>query len=311
MCFFSVVIPLYNKQNFVTQTVNSVLNQSFIDFEVIIIDDGSTDNSYNIIKQINDERIKIFQQINQGVSAARNFGVSIAKGSFITLLDADDFWYPNHLQEFYNSLELFPNASVYCNAYQLILPPHFIQNASYNLDNIKDIQVLEDYFEASRIHPLLMTSGVAFKKQDFWDVGGFRKHITSGQDIDLWIRFGLYKKIVFNPVITFYYDKTVPNSLSKKHLRKVKYDFLNDYKSEEFKNVSLKVYLDLNRYAVAIQCKYYHDIEILRLLKKEINYKSLNWKQIVLLHSPSFLVIGLKKIHSYLISKNIYLTAFK
>src|SRR5699024_6198326 len=103
---------------------------------------------------------------------------------------------------------------------------------TYNLKNINVIQIVEDYFEASTIHPIAHTSAVAFNKLDFWDIGGFRKHIVSGQDIDLWIRFGLYKTIVFNPTYTSIYDRTVPGSLTKKHIRKVKYDFLNEYSKE-------------------------------------------------------------------------------
>jgi len=152
---------------------------------------------------------------------------------------------------------------------------------------------------------------VAFKKKKIYDVGGFNPKIISGQDIDLWIRFALHTEIVFNPKITACYDKTVANSLSKKHLRKIKYEFLNNYKEQENTNSSFKNYLDLNRYAVAIQCKYYNDKEVFQLLKKEINAASLTKKQLFLLNSPAFLVKNLKKLHSYLIEKNIYLTAFK
>ncbi|MFD2433456.1 hypothetical protein ACFSO9_07830 [Mesonia maritima] len=179
------------------------------------------------------------------------------------------------------------------------------------MQNLKEIQLVEDYFKASMLHPLIMTSGVAFTKKDFLEVGCFKPEIISGQDIDLWIRFALQKTIVFNPKITACYDRTVPNSLSKKHLRKVKYEFLNSYKTEEKTNPSFKKYLDINRYSVAIQCKYYNDREVFNLLKNEIDYSSLNKKQVILLNTPSFLVRYLKKFHSYLIKKNIHLTTFK
>lgn len=310
--FFSVVIPLYNKGLQISSTLESVLNQTYADFEVILINDGSTDKSVEVVEGFEDDRIKLFHQENLGASEARNQGVLKAKSNYIALLDADDLWLPNHLEELHKSITLFPKASFYCNAYHLTLKPEFTQKATYSLENTDKIQIVGDYFKASLIHPIAHTSAVAFNKHDFWDIGGFRKHIVSGQDIDLWIRFGLYKTVVFNPTYTTVYDRTVPNSLTKKHLRKIKYEYLNSYNTEiDNAPKGFKRFLDLNRYAIAIQCKYYNDKELFSLLKKEINPTSLNWKQRLLLNTPSFLVIQLKKAHSYLISKGLYFTAFR
>lgn len=310
--FFSVVIPLYNKESQINRTLKSVLNQTFTDFEITLINDGSTDRSAEVVESFKDERINLFHQENQGASEARNQGILKAKSDFIALLDADDHWLPNHLEELHKSISLFPEASFYCNAYHLTLKPDFTQKASYSLENTDKIQIVEDYFKASLIHPIAHTSAVAFNKEDFWEIGGFRKHIISGQDIDLWIRFGLYKTVVFNPTYTSIYDRTVPNSLTKKHLRRVKHEFLNNYNMEiENAPKGFKQFLDLNRYAIAIQCKYYNDKEVFSLLKEEISPKSLNWKQRLLLNTPSFLVIQLKKLHSFLISKGLYFTAFR
>jgi len=310
--FFSVVIPLYNKELQISRNLESVLNQSFSDFEVILINDGSTDKSAEVVEGFSDERIKLFHQENKGAAEARNQGVLKAESDHIALLDADDYWLPNHLEELHKSITLFPEASFYCNAYQLTLKPNFTQKATYSLESIDTIQIVDDYFKASLIHPLANSSTVAFKKLDFWEIGGFRKHIISGQDIDLWIRFGLYKTVVFNPTYTSIYDRTVEGSLTKKHIRKVKYEFLNSYNLElENAPKGFRQFLDLNRYAIAIQCKYYNDNELLSLLKKEIHPQSLNWKQRLLLNLPSTMVSQLKKLHSFLISKGLYLTAFR
>lgn len=311
MPFFSIVIPLYNKEDHISKTLQSVLDQTFENFEVIVVDDGSTDKGLEAVKRFSDDRISIIEQSNQGVSTARNNGVKHSQSQFIALMDADDEWRSNHLAEFYRSIQKYPEAALFCNAYAIKLQEKFIQQAVYNLSSKTDIQIVADYFDASIIHPVAWTSAVAFNKKDFWDLGGFDREITSGQDIDLWIKFGMYKTIVFNPVITSCYDKTIPYSLSKKQLRKVKYDFLNTYKKEESKNKSLKKYLDLNRYAIAIQCKYHNDDEIFQLLKKDIDERSLTWKQRFLLYCPSFFVSWLKRIHSCLIKRNIYLTAFR
>ena len=311
MPFISVVIPLYNKENYIGSTIENVLNQSFQDFEIVIVDDGSTDNSFAIANSFNDSRIRLLQQKNAGPSAARNKGIELSESNFIALLDADDVWKKNHLEELYNSISKFPDAALFCNAYQLKLQKNFTHNATYNLQNMHDIQPVEDYFSASIIHPLAWTSAVAFNKSDFWDLGGFDTALSLREDIDLWIKFGLYKTVVFNPAYTACYDKTVPASLSKKNIRQGKYDFLSQYEEKEKNHPGFKKFLDINRYAIAIQCKYYKDIALLKLLKKDINPSSLTFKQRLLLNCPSGIVIGLKKLHTLLIKNNIYLTAFR
>ncbi|QYS89019.1 glycosyltransferase family 2 protein [Flavobacterium davisii] len=89
---FSVIIPLYNKENYIYNTLTSVIDQSYSNFEIIIVNDGSTDKSLEIIQNINDSRIRIFNQQNKGVSSARNLGIKNAKGTLIAFLDADDLW---------------------------------------------------------------------------------------------------------------------------------------------------------------------------------------------------------------------------
>ncbi|EFT3180475.1 glycosyltransferase family 2 protein, partial [Escherichia coli] len=100
--FLTVVIPLYNKSQSIESTIKSVLNQTHTDFELIVVNDGSTDGSENVIKQFTDERIKLLNITNSGVSVARNTGIRSAKSSYVCLLDADDYWLPNHLEKINN-----------------------------------------------------------------------------------------------------------------------------------------------------------------------------------------------------------------
>lgn len=104
---FSIVIPLYNKGKYIADTMASVLSQTYADFEVIVVDDGSTDNGGNVVKSIADNRIKYFYKDNGGVSSARNYGVAKANGEWIYILDADDFMMPNALEFFFNVLASF------------------------------------------------------------------------------------------------------------------------------------------------------------------------------------------------------------
>lgn len=311
MPFFSVIIPLYNKEKQIKDTLKYVIRQTFSDFEVIVINDGSTDKSLEIAQSISDNRITIYSQLNSGASSARNLGIEKANGKYMALLDADDVWYPNHLEEHYKSITKFPNGELFCNAYALKLSKSHLENAMYSIDLINEIQIIEDYFKASTIHPIGMHSCIVFSKEVFYDVGAYNLNILSGQDLDLLIRIGLNKTIVFNPARTSYYDKTVENSLSKENHQEGKYDMFNSFKKEEIHNESLRQYLNLNRYSLAIQCKRAKNYKTFRKLLPEIDLTLLNKKQLFLLKAPSLVVILLKKFHLFLASKNIYISSYK
>lgn len=311
MPFFSVIIPLYNKEKHIRATIDSVLTQHFDDFEIVVVDDGSTDNSLKVVQSINDERLKIFPRKNAGAAEARNVAIEKANSEYMALLDADDIWQTNHLEELHQSIEKFPEASLLCNAYNLKLSDGFTHRATYNIPETDEITLIEDYFKASTIHPIAWTSAVAFKKNDFEKIGGFDAKIFSSEDIDLWIKFALNKKIAFNPIVTTCYDKTVENSLSKENYRQSKCALFNSYRKEEKNNASLKRYLDLNRYSLAIQCKYFNDNTILKKLKSQIDPISLNSKQRFILALPNFLTREFKVFQKFLIKRDIYLTAFK
>ena len=113
----SVVIPLYNKQKAVVHTVQSVLNQTVSDFELIVVDDGSTDNSLAVVKAIKDERVRFIHKENGGVSSARNVGIKVAKGQYVALLDGDDYWDSTFLEEHVGSelciCEGWPNPTLF------------------------------------------------------------------------------------------------------------------------------------------------------------------------------------------------------
>ena len=102
--FFSIIVPTFNRASFLPIAIRSVLEQTFIDWELIIIDDGSTDETGSVVSKFNDKRIQYFWQENQERSTARNNGVLKAKGEYICFLDSDDYFLPNHLQVFFNNI---------------------------------------------------------------------------------------------------------------------------------------------------------------------------------------------------------------
>ncbi|GAA3639339.1 glycosyltransferase family 2 protein [Flavivirga jejuensis] len=311
MPFFSVIIPLYNKETFIVKTIKSVLNQKFKDFEIIIVDDGSTDKSLELVSQFQDLRINIIQQKNKGVSVARNVGIEHANSKHIALLDADDTWYDNHLIELKKQIALFPEAGLYCNNYEIFHKKNMSRKAALNFNYQNECLIVEDFFKASITNLVAWTSAVCFSKEKFNEIGGFDTKFKTAQDLDLWIRFALKYKVSFNPTITMSYNFFVDDSLSKKEYNSIRYDFINNYPEEEAQNPSLKTYLDVNRYAVAIRCLINNEKKLYQKLKREINYKNLNLKQKVLLQCPKFFIQLCKSFHRILIKNNIYLTAFK
>lgn len=195
---FSVIIPLYNKAPYVGKTVESVLGQTFGDYELIIVDNGSNDGSSEIVAAFTDHRIKIVRlEENVGVSNARNKGVSLASAPHITFLDADDWWEPTFLEEMAGLIERHPDAGIYGTGY------YIVKNGKKRLAPIG----VDEGFEEGEINycavyaktlcmPLTSIS-VAMPRAVFDETGGFKPHLKLGEDFDLWVRIALKHKTVF------------------------------------------------------------------------------------------------------------------
>jgi len=118
--FFSVIVPTYNRLKFLPHTIESILNQSFINFELILVDDGSTDKTPQIIPQKfeHDKRLRFFRKKNEERSVARNFGMQKAQGEYLLFFDSDDFMHPNHLEVLYQRIVQFSNYRFWTTKYQ-------------------------------------------------------------------------------------------------------------------------------------------------------------------------------------------------
>lgn len=277
---FSVVIPLYNKANFIGATLESVLQQTFTDFEIIVIDDGATDNSSAVVQTISDPRLQYIRTENKGVSAARNHGVSIAKANWVTFLDADDLWKPDFLRVMHNTIEKFPDYHVFSAAIEK-KHANKIVKAAYSTSKNKNHQIV-NYFDASMKETIICTSSAVFSKAVFDKVGLFDLHLPSGQDTDLWIRIGLEFPVVFTNKILATYVKT-PNSLSvnQKYLEK-KADF-SRFNNQAATNLPLRKFIDYNRFSIAMQAKIQHQDDLFKMLKIQLRGSTLpSWKKLLL-----------------------------
>jgi len=208
----SVVIPLYNKGQYIARAVNSVLSQSYQNFEVIIVDDGSTDDGADNVRKILDTRIRIIQQKNQGVSAARNKGVEEAEADLIAFLDADDEWMPKHLEILLQLTREFPNAGACATSYIKLIKG---ERKSPKHDAIPPAPwkgVIPDYFLSAALGDYPINSSVVcIKKEIFQEMGGFPVGIAYGEDADLWGKIAIHYPIAFTWEISAVYHQDAYN----------------------------------------------------------------------------------------------------
>jgi glycosyltransferase involved in cell wall biosynthesis len=198
--FFTVVIPLYNKQNHVKKTIETALNQIFQDFEIVVVNDGSKDESPKVVKSINDSRIKIIDQENAGVSVARNRGIKEAKADYIAFLDADDLWLPDFLQTIYDLIYKCPNAGMYATAYKISENGKTKSVKITGLPSIPFKGYIPNYFKCVVLgENLVWTSAVCIPKKVFYahDIS-FPEGEKYGEDQYVWGRVALEKKIAYD-----------------------------------------------------------------------------------------------------------------
>ncbi len=300
MAFFSVIIPLYNKADYIKNTIESVLNQTFTDYEIIIINDGSTDKSKDIILEYNDERILFYDQENQGASAARNLGIEKSKSNYIAFLDADDLWMPNHLETLKCLIQNYPNAGIFASRYQLIFKNGTKYIPKYNGISGDFEGVIPDFFEKSLPYPIATSSSIAIPKFVFETIGNFKTSISSGQDVDMWIRIALNYPVVFSNKITASYLHYIENSLSKTPIRDKKLKDFNDYKLQEESNPSLKKYLDVYRIEYALKYKIAGDSKKAKKLLQNILKENISFKTKVIYFLPRYVLIFLLKLKKLL-----------
>lgn len=200
---FSIVIPLYNKEKFILKTLESIINQTFKDFEIIIVDDGSTDNGVKVVEQINDSRITIYRKPNGGVSKARNYGISYAKYDFIAFMDADDSWYSDYLYSMSELILKYPECGIFGSAHNVIFEHKTISNGI----NVPE-GIVENWFKTMLETPVSWTSATIVKKSVFDNVGGFPVGMVAGQDTFVWVKIVCKYKMAFTPKILASYHMT-------------------------------------------------------------------------------------------------------
>ncbi|MFA6866939.1 MAG: glycosyltransferase family 2 protein [Clostridia bacterium] len=206
---FSVVIPLYNKEKHITRAIFSVINQTYKEFEIIVIDDGSTDNSVEEVIKLKDARIRLIKQKNCGVSSARNKGINESKYKFIGFLDADDSWEPTFLETIKNLIEKYPRSKAYATSYNIMKDDmNVISSPATKIIKHNWEGIIDDYFKYSLYFPMISASSVVVMKSVFKELGGFPLNIRRGEDLHMWCRIALNFDIAYSNQIqaTYFYN---------------------------------------------------------------------------------------------------------
>lgn len=218
----SVVIPLYNKEKQIINTLQSVFRQTYQDFEIVVINDGSTDNSVAEVERIQDPRIRLINQQNAGVSVARNRGIQESKGEYIALLDGDDEWMPDYLKTQIELAQKYPECDVYAVNYCFrdmigqTIPTKINQLPFIGADGI-----LANYFEvASCSHPPICSISIMVQKGVFESVGGFPIGIKSGEDLLTWARLACKYKIAYSTKPLAFFVESASDSNESKAIQR-------------------------------------------------------------------------------------------
>lgn len=201
---FSVVVPLYNKESSIESTIQSVLDQTFDDFELIVVDDGSTDNSAYVVDKVVDRRCRVVKKENGGVSSARNAGILAARRDYIVFLDGDDLWSPSHLDALARLIRNFGDSA---DVFATMIVETKFHDSWDGLNGAVGDRLIDDYFkQASKPIRLLSSSSFAIRRKIVDTVGYFREDLSYGEDVEFWHRiFKLgYKLAVTNQVTAKY-----------------------------------------------------------------------------------------------------------
>ena len=309
MPVFSVIIPLYNKEDHIVETIQSILLQSYSDFEIIVVNDGSTDKSMTQLSSITDNRIKVFDRTNHGVSQTRNFGMKQATGDYIAFMDADDHWTPNHLEDLFTLISNYPDCGLFCTNYYFDYGNNFhVKTKFSSLPKSESWSgIIPDFFEASSVYRIAWTSAVAIPKRILNTVGYFDENITlgAGEDTDYWSRIALEYPVAFTKKVSAVYKIQAINRITNIAPGKRRYMTFEKYLKAEETSASLKKFNDIHRYDFALKHKMAGINATYQYYKKDIDFKNFNIIQIILLKCPTFLLIPLWKFKQWLKSKKI------
>ena len=300
---FSVVIPAYNAEKFVMGAVNSVLNQTHRDFELVIVDDGSTDGTGAVIKQCADSRIRYIYQENAGVSAARNKGITESKGEFVCFLDSDDEWKENHLEVLNSLIEKYNDCGLYITGYDIRLNNgEIIHKSQQILSKIQDEEIMSDdgYDVLNKNGYFFNTNTICCRREVFDKVGLFAVGVKNGEDDDMWLRIFAYYSVAISKKATTVYDRSNCGATGQRtevfrhrFLERVE-GILSSPEIPEYRKESLRIWVERNKLSTArkyiLSCDKREAFKLLKKVKFNKVSKKKYLETVLCMFIPSRLV---------------------
>ena len=290
---FSVIIPAYNAEKFIVHSITSVLNQSYGDFELIVIDDGSTDGTKAQIERFTDARIRYVYQKNGGVSAARNKGILESRGEYVCFLDSDDEWKPGHLALLCTLIEKHSSCGMYITGYDIRLGNGEVVHKSQQI--LRSIS--EEDFESDNGFDLLNSHGyflntntVCCRRDVFDKVGLFATGVKNGEDDDMWYRIFAFYSLAISKSVTTVYDRANCGATGQRgevfetfFLKRVD-ELLSSSEIPKHRKSSLIVWRERNKLSRARKYILAGNKREARRIMKTIDYKKVKKKKLLETH---------------------------
>ena len=309
---FSVVIPLYNKQNSIVATLQSVLAQTYQNFEIVVVDDGSTDNSAQVVEEFisaypqplpKGKGVRLVRKANGGVCSARNRGIQEAKYDYIALLDGDDLWDEHYLEEQVKLIQDFPEAKMWGINFAEMSNGQLIRTLPTGLPEGYRGYV-ENYFQMQgRISDLYCSSSVVIKMEVFDKVGYFDERIKYAEDSDMWFRIiATYPVAFYDKYMAFYLYDAENRAMNRTRMLKCFLPYYVD-KYQEFKHNQV-FYKWINRWAANLIRIYYFDtnreqLDDARIAAKKLDYAVIPPKYKLLYKAPYWMAVVLNKLDKW------------
>ena len=306
---FSIVIPVFNKEKYIKETILSVLNQTYDNYEIIIINDASTDNSLKIIEEvISDKAVIINNKNNLGLSSSRNIGFEASSDKYVAFLDGDDVWDKNFLKEVNELIINFPKESIFGTYYK----ENYNGKILYPKINIKEKLlgtkfVVKNFFEANLRRLIITQSCLVFKKNIFDTVGLYNPKITFAEDIDFYIRCFQNFNLAYSYQTYHTQRKMVHKSISNSKTDNLNYPLLDKYLgvSDE-----LNRFINFYNYCFCRRKKNEGSKKSMIYYRNKIRFRWIGFLKTIVLFLPEFLYTTLLKFKRYLLKKGINISTY-
>lgn len=299
---FSVIIPAYNAEKYIQRSIRSVLNQTWSDFEILVINDGSKDSTYEKASSIKDARLIVINKQNEGVSVARNAGIQNARGEYICFLDADDEYLPEHLSTLADAIEKFSDKGFFATRFciskmtdnEKIVMPSVSGETAYCSNAVEEVL---------RSPEMICTGCVCIRKDMFDRYGVFEPGVRLGEDTDMWRRVYVHTGLVLTDAVTVKINRD-GSEATRQYVRHFETDPLNrmsmflsdDTIAEDIKE-SLKKELELRKLSVVRSYLVTGDKKKARKQMAALNKKRIPPKRLLITHLcfavPSFVIRGI------------------